>query len=380
MISNDQYLRPMLNSGSSRVFNCNDCARKLMKEEVVDPYFFNLKRMHGLILIKETISQSEKRSSDDRVIGTKLYIPYNQDDVYEGGRSIFYHDPRLLDVLNEFFGLHNNSPDEADLRHDITILGVLDRLPSLDGFLMRDALELEGVAANELYFEVSKEERATIHDYVRRKFEPLVRRACGDGSPLVSQVNHLIDKIWEAKDKTALAPLTQAFRFPENDALAIFAAWKGINFYTFEYSRAKQKRERFGLWLRDGAVPRNVVAKHDLEFLKQQRRTTAEQLREHWSAIETISREYEQLYSRFLTTPDGVGDFLKFLRRSHEIYWTMGVALSKINHAVHCWEVTANGPVGGDQRLPAEKLSHLLDMLQLVLGGARKPAPAVAWQ
>lgn len=369
----------MLDSGSSRVFNCNDCARRLLKDEAANTHFFKLQRMHGLVIIKEPAVHTAKfPTADDRVIATKLYIPYNQNDVYEGGRSIFFHEPRLLDVLNELFGLHGNDPDEADLHHDIKILGVLDRLPSLDGFLMRDALELEGIAANDLYFEVSESERAIIHDYVRRKFEPLVRRACGEGSPVLSQVNQLIDKMWEAKDKDALAPLIQAFRFPENEALAIFASWKGINFYTFEYARAKQRRERFGLWLRDGAVPRNAVSKLDLEFLKQQRRTTAERLREPWNALEAISREYETLYSRFLTTPDGVGDFLKFLRRSREIYWTMGVALSKINHAIHCWEVTAG--IGGEKRLVSERLNDLFDMLQLVLGGANRQAAAVAWQ
>lgn len=375
---NDQYLRPMLDSGSSRVFNCNDRARRLIREKSDDPYFFKLPKMHGLIIIKEAIVGHAKRGADEPIIGTKLYVPYNQEDVYEGGRSVFFHDPRLLELLNELFGLRGAGVEEADLNHDLKILGILDRLPSLDGFLMRDALELEGVAGNEEYFELTGAERAVIHAFVRHKFEPLVRKACGDHTAVASKVDQLIDKVWEAKDRDALAPLIRAFRFPEDEALAIFAAWKGINFYTFEYLRAKPQREEFALWLRDAASPRNFVSKTDLEHLKRQRRGTTERLRENWNALEMISREYQGLYERFLTTPSGVSDFVGFLRRSREIYWQMGDALSKISHAIHCWSCAASAFPG--KRLPADQLQNLFDMLQLVLGGeTERVGSAVVW-
>jgi hypothetical protein len=378
LIVTDLYLRPMLDSGSSRVFNCNDRARKLVQEQVKDPYFFKQPKLHGLILIKEPNVNDTKRAADAPVVATKLYLPYNHDDIYEGGRSIFFHDPRLLDVLNELFGLRGAGLNEPDLQHDLKILGILDRLPSLDGFLMRDALELDGVAANENYFEVSGPERAAIQEFIRRKFEPLVRAACDSESALGNRVDQLIEKIWEAKDKTALDPLIRAFRFPEDEALSIFASWKGINFYTYEYYRAKKQREQFGLWLRDTATPRNFVSREDSEHLQQMRKVTVERLREQWASVEAIARQYENLYANFLRVPEGVVEFLKFLRQSRQIYWRMGDSLSRINHAIHCWDVTTRGYV--ERRLPADKLSNLFDTLQLVLGAAEQKVAAVVWE
>jgi hypothetical protein len=378
VISNDQYLRPMLDSGSSRVFNCNDRARKLIDEKAADPYFFRLPKMHGLILIKEANVQGAKRDSSAPIVTTKLYLPYNQEDVYEGGRSVLFHDPRLLEILNELFGLKGATLAEPDLQHDLKILGILDRLPSLDGFLMRDALELDGIAANENYFEVSGPERAAIYEFIRRKFEPLVRAACDSESTITNKVDQLIEKIWEAKDQEALDPLIRAFRFPSDEALAIFASWKGINFYTYEYYRGKQQREQFGLWLRDRATPRNFVSKPDQDYLNQMRRTTIERFREQWNAVEAIAREYETLYANFLKVPEGVVKFLDFLRRAREIYWRMGDALSKINHGIHCWDSVTTGFV--DRRLPADKLTYLFEILQLVLSGTDKMATAVVWQ
>jgi hypothetical protein len=368
----------MLDSGSSRVFNCNDRARKLLSDKVEDPYFFRLPKMHGLILIKEPNVEGARRDSSAPIVATKLYLPYNQEDVYEGGRSIQFHDPRLLEILNELFGLKGATPGEPDLQHDLKVLGILDRLPSLDGFLMRDALELDGIAANENYFEVSGPERSAIYEFIRRKFEPLVRAACDGESTVTNKVDQLIEKVWEAKDREALDPLIRAFRFPSDEALAIFASWKGINFYTYEYYRGKQQREQFGLWLRNHATPRNFISKPDQDYLAQMRRTTIERFREQWSAVEAIAREYEVLYANFLRVPEGVVKFLDFLRRSREIYWRMGDSLSKINHAIHCWDSVSSG--FADRRLPADKLTSLLEILQLVLSGSDKMATAVVWQ
>jgi len=377
--SKSSYLKPMLDSGSSRVFNCNDRARKLEKEKAAEPYFFKMVKMHGLVLIKEPVLDAGRRTASDSIVGTKIYIPYNQADVYEGGRSIFYDDPRLISVLNEMFGLKGVTAEQADFSHDMKVLGILDSLPSLDGFLMRDALELEGVATNDNYFEVAGSERAAIYEYIRRKFEPLVRAACSGSSSVSSKVNQLIDKIWEAKDKDALEPLIRAFRFPDEEALAIFASWKGINFYTFEYLRTKQQREQFGMWLRDNAKPRNFVSKSDQDHLNQLRRTAIERLRAPWNAVESITRQYEALYANFLRVPEGVVEFLDFLNKAKEIYWRMGDSLSKINHAIHCWDRVSTG--FSDRKLPAEKLADLLEILLQVLSVAHEPAEsAVVWQ
>jgi hypothetical protein len=368
----------MLDAGSSRVFNCNDRARKLAEEGVSAPYFFKLPKMHGVVLIKEALLKGGVGKSGERVVGTKVYLPYNQADVYEGGRSVFIHDGRLLEILNELLGLKGMTLADPDLHNDMRILGILDGLPSLDWFLMRDALELEGIAANENYFEVSGPERNAIQRFIRRKFEPLVRAACEGGSGVSDKVTQLTDKIWEAKDRAALEPLIRAFRFPTDDAMSIFASWKGIIFYIFEYYRAKERREKFGLWLRDGSTPRNFVSKSDLDHISQLRRGTLGRLREQWNSVESIAREYESLYARFLSDPNGIGDFLGFLRRSREIYWRMGDSLSKISHAIHCWDATSSN--FEERRMPADRLVYLLDVLQTVLIGEQRVESAVVWQ
>lgn len=364
-MSGSRYLRPMLNAGSSRVFNCNDVARKLERREGEEhPYLFKTPAMHHLVLIKEALRYDDPRHPKGVAIGSKLYVPYNHDEIYEGGRSIFYHSPNLLQVFHEQFGVERNEASSAALDHDMKVFRILDELPSLDGFLMRDALELEGVAANEAYFDVSPEERTAIQEFIRGKMEPLVRAAYGGKKPPTNKVTQLIDAMWEAKDLAALEPLVLAFRFPKDEALAIFGAWKGINFYSFQYHQGRKKREAFAQWLKEDAMPKNLVPRDVLQVMEPIRRATIERLRGHWIDVDNTLKEYDKLYGEFVASSNP-GGFIGFLRGAKAIYWQLGDSLSKIDHAINCWDIWTKG--AASRRLPFEQLEALMELLKKIL-------------
>jgi hypothetical protein len=358
----------MLDAGSSRVFNCNDVARKLDRREDTNPYLFKTAAMHHLVLIKEALRYDDPRHPKGQVIGSKLYVPYNHDEIYEGGRSIFLHSPNLLQVFHEQFGVEETDAISVGLEHDMKIFRILDDLPSLDGFLMRDALELDGIEANEAYFDVSPEERVAIQEFIRGKMEPLVRAAYGGKKPPSSKVTQLIDAMWEAKDLSALEPLIVAFRFPKDEALSIFGAWKGINFYSFEYHRGRKKRETFAHWLKEEAMPKNLVAREVLQLLEPIRRATIERLRGHWVESDDILKQYDKLYSEFVVSANP-GGFIGFLRGAKKIYWQLGDSLSKIDHAINCWDIWTKAAPG--RRLPFEQLEAMLDLLKKILISAQ---------
>ena len=361
------YLRPELDPGSSRVFNCNDLARKFAREKVEDRLFFKNAGMNRLVIIKEALT-------DERIephpscfaVGTKLYIPYNEADIYEGGRSAFCHSSQLQDVLNQQFGFDGAKASKDDLHRDLKLLEILDGLPSLDAFLMRDAIEVEGVAVNGRYFEIEESRRVAIQEFIRGKIEPLVRAAYGDQRSVAHRVSQLVDKIWETKDTEALSQLIEAFRIPVEEAPAIFAAWKGIVFYCYEYSRTKAKREEFARWLKDGAVERDIVAKSIHASIDQIRRGTVDRMREHWSLVERTTREYDSVYARFVESSDAA-NFINFLRGAKSVYWRMGDALSRLDHAANCWDIMSKNFPG--RKLPSENLEPLLDLLRALLAG-----------
>ncbi len=376
MAKTGTYLRPELDIGSSRVFNCNDIARKLEHQKVEDRFFFKNQSMNTLVLIKEALGDERVEPHPSGfAVGTKLYIPYNDANIYEGGRSVFCHSKQLTEVLNQQFGFDGAKVARADLDRDLKILSVLDKLPSLDVFLMRDALELDGLTVNQRYFEIEEAQRTAIQVFIRNKIEPLVRAACGSSSSVAAKVTQLVDKIWEAKDTVALDNLIKAFRIPEDEAPAIFASWKGIIFYCYEYERTKDGREAFARWLKDGAQERELVSRAVHEYIDQTRRTVIERLRDHWKDVEKTTKEYDSVYASFVESSDP-GKFINFLRGAKSVYWRMGDSLSKMSHAVNCWDLqTASFP---GRRLPSEHLEPLLVLLKAVLSGHMNSKKAAA--
>jgi hypothetical protein len=355
----------MLDAGSSRVFNCVEIYHRLCSKEEADPSFFKHAPFHKMTVLKEAASSRDGLTLGRR-LATKLYFPYNSQDIYEGGRSIFLHDPKLIEVLNELVGLQSRNLAKDNVRSDLKVLQVLDGLPSLDAFLMRDALELEGLSPNPLYMEVSESERQAIFDFIRRKFEPLVRTAVGQDSFQDAKVGVLVDKIWEARDLDALDPLIQACRFPKNEALKIFTSWKGVNFYAFQYERSKDGIETLERWLGDVALPRVGHSGVDVEQMLYFKTNALARLRHHRKVVDDIVQEYDTVYSQFIAHPEAAANFVSFLYRSREIYWRLGESLSALDHGTHCWD--AGTAKFANRRLPAEQLSQVLACLARILG------------
>ena len=373
MSTNGQYLRPVLDAGSSRVFNCNDITRKLLRDKDENPYIFQTPAMHNLVVLKEVIGPDDPKHPHGCAVGTKLYLPYDSNDVYDGGRSIFFHSRDLMRMFHEQFGFDPQKAQGSGFNHDLQLMRTLDSLPSLDGFLMRDALQLEGFALNEAYFEVSPAERAAIQDFIRGNMECLVRAAFGGKAPSASQVSSLTDKIWEAKDLEALDPLIQAFRFPKDKALSIFSGWKGIIFYSFEYHRSRERREALALWLKSGALPSDVVPKDVREWLDGLRRGAIHRLRNHWVDIDGLLKRFDAVYKEFVASSNP-GGFIDFLQKAGEIYRQLGDSLSKINHSINCWDIVTRNYM--QRRMPSERLAELLDLMRAILIPAVMARPA----
>jgi hypothetical protein len=162
-------LRSTLGAKSSWVFNCNKINQKLKTANVEGDRLFLNTALNDVVIIKEILQGDDPRRADDSPIGTKLYLPYEPESPERGGRSIQFDSPDVLPFLQQTVGLTSLGDHLSVFEHDFKILATINQLPSMDGFLMRDALALKGIFAHEAYFEVSPEERAAIQSFIRKK-------------------------------------------------------------------------------------------------------------------------------------------------------------------------------------------------------------------
>jgi hypothetical protein len=371
-----KYLKPMLDPGSSRVFNCNALTRQVLAKDPNAVRFFRNPPLNNVVFIKDAVPESERKGRHVPPVGTKLYFPFNESDIYDGGRTIFLHDPQLSQSLVENFGQNATLTKEA-LAEDLRLLEVLDSLPSLDPFLMKDVFARSGIAVNEAYFDITPEQWKEIEIFILQRFEPLVKAAFPDAMSSDERARLLVEKIWEAKDVVALAPLIEAFRLPQDKALEIFAAWKGINFYSFQYTRVQPRLIEMARWLKGVEIPFGAMPNDERNKLLANMEVVKTELRREWQKVEAILREYTDAYDNMFKHKVSSTQFLDFLRNCRKAYWDLGSGIGKVNDGAYCWGVLTKRFNG--QKLPWPLMHQTMRLLSEILQPEKKAASSVAW-
>jgi len=375
MPANSAYLKPMLDPGSPRVFNCNVMTHQILAKDPNAPQFYHCKPLNGTLLIKDTATGNDARKTGGS-IGTKLYFPFNVENIYEGGRTIFVHDRLLEKAIIGQYGEGAIAKD--NLAYDLRVLNILDQLPSLDPFLMKDAFLRQKIGMNNDYFVISAEAWSEIEQFMLQRFEPLVKAAFPESAASDEKARQLINTIWEARDLAALKPLITAFRLPENEALDIFASWKGIVYYAFQYQSQKVELVDMMKWLKASETAGAGVPTSERKEMEGMLNLVREQMKNEWQKIEATVRQYEDAYDKMFKFKTSSNDFLTFLKNSNQIYWELGNSIGKTNQGLYCWKVMTSRFIGS--KIGWLQLQEIMGILVKVFEPDKKMTASVAWQ
>lgn len=371
----NKYLKPMLDVGSPRVFNCNEMTQRVLAKEPSAKPFFHTKQLNTTILVKDTTPEDDRRGGAPPV-GTKLYFPFNDTNIYEGGRTIFIHDKHLESAIIGQYG--EGAVTKEGLRGDLEILHLLDKLPSLDPFLLKDIFLRNKITVNDNYFEVSQEAWNNIELFMLQKFEPLVRAAFPDVQESDDKARQLIDKMWEGRDIAALQPLIDAFRLPQGEALDIFSSWRGIVYYSYQYQIDQPHLIDMIKWFKEHEVAPGGVPTVEVREMQGMMTGVRDQIRVEWQKIEDIVREYQDSYDKMFKHKTSTSGFLNFLRNSNKTYWEIGNSLGRINHAIYCWDVMSSR--FKERKLPWPNLQETMRTLSKLFIPEKTASTSKAWQ
>ena len=370
MAITDRALLALLRSGSARVFDLQGRCRELAARPGLPPPkpFFKNRNANRLLILKYTPPAHERAAlRSERAVQTKLYLPFNDRNIEEGGKTVLLSDTRLDQALAEQLAL-SPQHDAAAWRHDRAILETLDSLPSLDPFLMRDRMEIDGHTVDNAYFAFAEGELEQIKSFVRNKMAEVAAFATPDGgtdkTAQREAVERLTQKLWEASDAAALAPVIRAFRIDPASAPEIVYAWKGTIYYDYEFSRQRSHWQAMLHWLTHEGRPREGATGAAAQDLDELRRSARQLLVGHWTrAAEQLNR-YRHCFDELFLHKRDAAPFVEFLRDSKRIFWQLGDGLSRLGHSHAVWQRgTSRFPL---RRLPAAQLADLLDSIYQV--------------
>ena len=375
-------LDQILNGGTGVALNLPAIRKKVVDDERMflteglnNAYVFKFPRFEEG---KEapTTDLDQLQSKKPRPIETGLYVPYDVKDPARGGYAIYLRQANYAHALRELMGV--DVEDNPHFANDVDILNMIDELPSLDPFLMKESFGLAGFKVSPKYFEISPKEEREIRELIQDKILPIVGTALGVRSrlDLINKSKGFLESIWDPTLPEA-SLFVSAFGISTGDAASVFGAWKGITYYQYAFQRNREKLALVFSWMgSELSVPIDI--QQNRAYAEQQRmykHSVVTRMKEMVRELGGIFREYESCYSEFLDRANPK-PFREFLLSANQIYWLLGYCTTAIVHICTCFRTMVLARQ--TRRLSFDHTNVLLSRLDLAVNRHRNRDSTIA--
>ncbi len=293
--------------------------------------FFTSPVMNAAILLKHRVRSDESYMfADSRAVATKIIVPFDVKDLKAGGRSFFVNQRGYHDNLRAI-GNYCGRPMERDLE----VLRIVNALPSLDPFLLREHLRGHSIEAADCYFAISPADRQAMQDYVTLEIRRLIELATGGGNANHASTTRLVEALLSSQVDEKLEPLRLTLGMQGADFREGVFSWRGFLYY-------KWCMEKF--WPEIITVLRAVrtikpVGPLDSEaraFLHQSQGGIIERVRDAGQAVNRILKIYDAAYDDLVRNQAPV-TFRDFLLSAPHLFVDLGEKMGVMSHIVSFW-------------------------------------------
>ena len=382
----DQYLKLILSAGSSRTFNCCGISNGVIeaaasaaeaearakprpdaKPAAAAPapqLLFTSRALNFSLFIKEPARNKPGMFAPPagKTLRTRIYFPYNRDRPGEGGVSIDSRDPKLDEALKDVAGLDKKErPESYD--HDKKVIRILDELPSLDPFLLKDRFRQATMEVPAPYLHIQPSEWDAIRAFVHDQFMIVAQVIFpGQDSQMSEKAEQLTQQLWDLRDLEHLSALTKVFGLDPARTEEIFYSWKGVIYYDYDYDRLKPQIASLFTWFDQGSTPKDFC-KSEVEKELGRRRTAIKNLIKSAAAeTEKHITHYHRCFDLFFRERKTAHDFVAFLQSAPRNFYSLGEAISKLSHSIVLWDRgTQNFP---GRLLPSDGLLELFGFIE----------------
>lgn len=321
--------------------------------------FFLNDTLNQAVIIKHRLGDDDRRRmiKNDALVGTKIFVRYAGNDSFDdSGKFMFLGQKDSAAVFREHFGL--DPQHRKDDARDMGLLTILDRLPSLDPFLLRDRLMQDDYGIDPAYFRLSEAEAKRYRTHVIREFYPLAQTAFKDAADVDRLSGLIVDKMWEATDLRVLKPMMDAMEIEFEQAPEIFFSWKGFVYYKLTLQRLSDTFASFITSLQAAKpinMPTNIV-RQEIEALRPR---LIKALRAEFDEASRVIEEYDHVYRHQMIRLGKPAEFTKFLRYAPRRFEKLGASVAGIEHAQTSWKRRF-----GNQKEPMVAGLEFLDILR----------------
>ena len=292
---------------------------------------FRTPALNRSLIIKHRLRRNETDLFPGRrQVATKMVIPIDDEDLKTGGRYVFVNQVGFERMMAEAFGLPAGHPDLETLR-------LIDRLPSLDPFLLREQLRRGGLDPAPCYFSISEGDLARMQSFVHAEIEPLVSLSLGGDTLAVASDSaaRMAAKILSNSPGDQLEALRQTLRLaPEQYQEGVFC-WKGFLYYKWTLSTLLGEVATVAEAVRT-IKPIGKLDRPAREHLDRSRTVLRGRIIRTCDEVSRTLRVYDDAYAR-LTQEGRPTAFRDFLLDAPSMFAKLGDQLGAVQHIVSYW-------------------------------------------
>jgi hypothetical protein len=319
-------------ASTARVLNLNATHRRRPAElPLTQSPMFQNRFLDRCILLKHRMREHEYfMFARPRRNATKLLIPIDGADLKLGARYIFVGQKDFDAVIEEVFG-SALLPGTRDRR----VLELIDELPSLDPFLLREHLKRHEFEPSRLYFNVSEADLGRMRAFVQNEVSALAALSSkgGDGSP--ADAARLVDKLLSHSPEQDFEPLKRTLKLDDKEYLDGVFAWRGFLYYKWVLSELSQPILQIGMEIAE-ILPRGLRDPATSTYISGARARIQdafdETLRETRRTLDVYNRAYASL-----TKGGKPAAFRDFLLSAPDLFASLGTKTGALQHVASFW-------------------------------------------
>jgi hypothetical protein len=317
------------------------------------PLFRN-RILNSALVVKHRLRADDLFLFDEiRPNATKIIIPFERSDLGLGGQSFFVGQRGWVDLLREACN------EYSDMGRDLTTLRLIDQLPSLDPFLLREHLRRHGQMVAPCYFALSGADLEQMQSFVSVQIAQLIDLAFQETGRVVpgAYAARLVEALLSTDVDGRLEPLRETLVMDGESFKEGVFSWKGFLYYKWMLTRLWPELDTVG-----GEIARlTVTGNRDLETAryvedtrKRLRRGIVVERKAILRSLEIYDRAFEDLIDN--SRPQA---FRAFLLHAPEMFLSLGEKVGVIAHIASFWRYRF--PLG--QPLVAD-IGEAVDILQ----------------
>jgi hypothetical protein len=325
-------LSALTRAASNRVLNLITIAdANVDNEKHKSAPLFESKIINNSIILKHRLRADEiDLFSPRRALATKIIIPFERSDLKVGGQSLFIGQRGFEDLLQDV----GNYRDRDEMKRDLAVMRLIDAVPSLDPFLLREHLRCNNIQPDSSYFAISESDQKRMYDYAAQEVGRLTALASGKGAQSAS-TGRMVAALLSNEVNEKLEPLRATLSLgPEEFSEGVFS-WRGFIYYKWcleEYWPSLIRALRDIKTIR----PSGKMTSDEKILMEDSKSTILHGARDNSVEIRRIIAIYDSAYAGMIERQDPKL-FREFLLGAPKLFLDIGDKMGGMSHITSFW-------------------------------------------